>query len=92
MDPRPSFRIFAEDDEDEQVSGRLNHLVPRNAGGDQWTWKTVTVVVDSGAAENVMTRSMFPEIPTEETERSKNGQGFKRTSRRAHQELPSRQK
>ena len=30
-----------------------------------------------GAAENVMTRSMFPEKSTEETEGSKNGKGFK---------------
>ena len=35
------------------------------------------MVVDSGAAENVMPRSMFPETPTEETERSQNGKGFK---------------
>ena len=33
--------------------------------------------VDSGAAENVMPRSMFTEKSTEETERSKNGKGFK---------------
>ena len=31
---------------------------------------------DSGAAETVMPRSMFPEISTEETERSMNGKGF----------------
>ena len=35
------------------------------------------MVVDSGAAESVVPRSMFPEISTEETERSKNGKGFK---------------
>ena len=35
------------------------------------------MVVDSGAAENVMPRSMFPEIPIEETERYKSGKGFK---------------
>ena len=74
VDPRPAFHYFAED-EDEQASGGLNHLVSRNAGGAQWTWKKVNVVVDSGAAENVMPRSMFPEISTEETERSKNGMG-----------------
>ena len=39
-------------------------------------WKKVAVV-DSGAAENVMPRSMFPEISTEETERSNTGKGFK---------------
>ena len=41
------------------------------------TWKKVTVVVDSGAAENVMQWSMFTEIGIRQTERSKNGQGFK---------------
>ena len=35
------------------------------------------VVVDSGAAENVMPRSMFPEMEIRQTERSKNGKGFK---------------
>ena len=69
----------------EQVSGGLNHVVPQNAGGAQLTWKKVTVVVDSGAAENVMPRRMFPEISTEETERSKMKKGSKdqeeRTSR-----------
>ena len=42
--PRPAFHYLAEDDEGEQASGVLNHLVSRNAGGDQWTWKKVTVV------------------------------------------------
>ena len=42
---------------------------------EELTWKKVTVVVDSGAAENVMPRSMFTEISTEETERSKKGKG-----------------
>ena len=60
---------------DEEASGGLNHLVSPSAGGAQWTWKNVTVVVDSGAAENVMPRSMFLEITAEETERSKNGKG-----------------
>ena len=76
VDPRPAFHYPAEDDEDEQASGGLNHLVSRNAGGAQRTWKKVTAVVDSGAAENVMLRSMFSEIFTAETERSKNGNGF----------------
>ena len=62
---------FAADDEVEQASGGLNHLVQRIAGGVRWTWKKVTVVVDSGAAENVLLRSMFPDISTEETERFK---------------------
>ena len=34
-------------------------------------------MVDSGAAEKVMPRSMFPEIGIRQTERSKNGKGFK---------------
>ena len=59
------------------MSGGLNHRVSRNAGGAQWTWKKVIVVVDSGAAENVMQRSLFPEISTKEAQRSKNGKGFK---------------
>ena len=58
-----------------QASGGLNHLVTR-AGGAQWTWRKATVVVDSGAAENVMPRSVFSEISTEESEKSKNGKGF----------------
>ena len=58
---------------------RPGDLVSRIAGGAQWTWKKVTVVVDSGAAENVMPRSMFPEIGIRQTNRSKNG--------KAHQEL-----
>ena len=58
-------------------SGGLNHLVPRNAGGAQWTWNKVTVAVDSGAAENVMPRTMLPKYPPKKTERSKDGKGFK---------------
>ena len=57
---KPAFHCLAEDDGGEQASEGLNHLVSRNAGGDQWSWKKVTVVVDSRAAENVMPRSMFP--------------------------------
>ena len=77
IDSRPAFHYLAEDDEGQQASEGLNHLVSPNAGGAQWTWKKVTVVVDSGAAENVMPRSMFPEIGIRQTERSKNGKGFK---------------
>ena len=73
---RPACHHLVEDHEGEQASGGLNHLVSRNAGGTQWTWK-VTVVVDSGAAENVMPRSMFPKIGIRQTERSKNGKGSK---------------
>ena len=68
---------LAEENEDEQVSRGLNHLVSRSAAGTQWTCKKVTLVVDSGAAENVMLRSMLPEIGIRQTERSKNGKGFK---------------
>ena len=35
------------------------------------------MVVDSGAADSVMPRSMFPEIGIRQTERSTNGKGFK---------------
>ena len=69
IDSRPAFHFLAEDDEGEQASGGLNHLVSRNARGAQWTWKKVTVVVDTGAAENVMPRSMFSEIGIRQTER-----------------------
>ena len=71
---QPACHYLAEDDGEEQVCGGLNHLVPRNSGGTQ---KKVTVAVDSEAAENVMPKNLFPEISTEETERSKNGKGFK---------------
>ena len=73
---RPSFHYLAEDDDDEQTPGGLNRLVSRDAEGTQWTRKKVTVV-DSGAAENVMPRSMFPETRIRETDRSKSGKGFK---------------
>ena len=36
---------------DDQVSGGLNHLVPRNGGGAQWTWKKVTIAVDGSGGE-----------------------------------------
>ena len=73
---KPPFRCLAEDDERKQVSGNEPFGPTKNAEGAQWTWKKVTVVV-SGAAENVMPRRMFSEISTEETERSKEGKGFK---------------
>ena len=75
----PTLHYLAEDDGEEQASGSLKHWVQRNAGGAQWTWKKVTVVVDSGAAETLMPKGMFPEISTRETERSKNGKRFKGT-------------
>ena len=60
--PENSRHYLAEDDEGGQTSGGLDHLVSRHAGGAQWTWKEVTVVVDSGAAENVKPRRMFTEM------------------------------
>ena len=39
MDPRPAFHYLAEDDEEEQASGRLSHLVSRNAAGARWQWE-----------------------------------------------------
>ena len=74
MDPRQAFHYLAEDDEGEQAteSSGPTKRRRRSVGVEK-----VTVVVDSGAAENVMPRNMFPDISTEETERSKNGQGFK---------------
>ena len=62
-DQRPTFPFLAEDEE-KQASGVLNQLVQRNAGRAQ-TSKKVTVVVDSGAAENVMPRGTLSEISTE---------------------------
>ena len=50
------------------MSRGLNHLVSRSAAGTQWTWKKVTEVVASGAAE---------EKRIWQTETSKNGKGFR---------------
>ena len=87
VDPRPAFLYLTEDDEGEQASGGLNHLVSRNAGGAQWTWKTVTVVADSGAAENVMPRSMFPEIRHQTNGEVQAWKRVQRSRRREHQEV-----
>ena len=46
LDSRPAVHFLAEEDEDEQVSRGLNHLVSRSAAGTQWTSKKVTVVVE----------------------------------------------
>ena len=67
--PRTALHYLAGDDEDEHVSGGLSHLVSRN-----WTRKKFAIVVYSGAAGNVKPRGMFS---TEETEVSKNREGFK---------------
>ena len=37
MDQTPAFHYLAEDDEGEQASGGLSHLVPRTAAEAQWT-------------------------------------------------------
>ena len=62
-------------------------MVSRSAAGTQWTWKKVTVVVDSGAAENVMPWSMFPYIGIRQTERSKNGKGSRDIKNCGHRTL-----
>ena len=88
VDPRPAFHYLDEDDEGEQASGGLNHLVSRNAGGALWTWKRVTVVVDSGAADNVMAKEHVSRTtPQKATEGSILGEGVQRSRRRAHEEL-----
>ena len=83
IDSRPAFHYPAEHDKDEQASRGLNHLVPRNAGGAQWTWKKVIVVLDSGAAENVMPRSSS----RDRNQTNREVQERKRTREREHQEL-----
>ena len=67
IDSRLAVHHLAEEDEDEQVSRGVNHLASRSAARTQWTWKKVTVVLDSGVVENVMPRSMFPEIGIRQT-------------------------
>ena len=79
-DAKRICRIVHENDKSKGLTGGLNHLVPRNAGGAQWTWKKVTLVVDSGAAGNVMPRSI---VHREVQERK----GVRRTRRGAHQEF-----
>ena len=73
--PRPAFHYFAEDDEEVQASGGLKHVVQRNAGGAQWTWKRVTVVVDSGSGERNAAEHASSNIHRG-TGRSKKGKGF----------------
>ena len=72
---------LAEDDEDEQASGGLNHQVSRKAGGVQWTWKNVIVVVDSGAAENV---TCSPKYRLKKHRGPKKWERIQGTRRRAH--------
>ena len=66
-DQRPTFHYLAEDDEEAE----------RDAGGTQSIWKNVFVVVDSGAAEILMPKSMFPEVSTWEAEDPRMGRGSK---------------
>ena len=87
MDSRPAFHYVAEDDEDEQASGGLNHLAPRNTGEAPWTWKKVTVKVDSGAAENAMPRSMFPKDTHRRNGELQERKRVQRTRGRARQEF-----
>ena len=49
--------------------------------------KKVTVVVDSGAAENVMPRSMFPEDRNQADREVQEWKRIQTTRGRAHQEL-----
>ena len=77
MNPRPAFQYLAEGDEDEHVSGGLNHLVPRNVGGAQLTWKKVTVCSRRGGGGARDAEEHVPRNIHEETKRSKNGKRFK---------------
>ena len=52
-DQSPTFHYLAEDDGEGQASGSLNDTQ------EERTWKKATVVVDSGAAENVMPQGHF---------------------------------
>ena len=72
MDPKAAFHHLAEDDEEEQVFGGLNHLSHETLGSMEESHRCSRL---GGAAENVMPRSTFPKISTEETERSKSGPG-----------------
>ena len=45
--------------------------------GKEGTWERLPIKVDSGAVETVMPASMARHIPTRETNRSKNGSGFR---------------
>ena len=69
----PTFHYVAEDEEEKQALGGLKHLVQRTVGGAEWTWKKVTVVVDSGVAEKSMPWSLIPESGLRATETAKNG-------------------
>ena len=88
-DWKPSLHWFAEDGDGEQRVKNLSHLVRGDAGGTQWTWRKVTVVVGPCAAENVVQRSMFLEVVVEETELSKSGKGFQGVGGGKHRESRS---
>ena len=87
MDSRPTCHYLAEDYEEEQVSGELNHLVQRNAGEAQWTVKKVTVAVDTEPAEDVTPRRTFWKYPPKRIREIQEWEEVQRTRRRAHQEL-----
>ena len=86
MNGQPTFHYLTEGDEEEQALGGLNHLVNWNAGLVQCTWKKVTIVLASGAAKNVMSKSMFLEVSTVETEIQEREGGQKKLEKQ-HQEL-----
>ena len=70
-----------------QRKTKTNRCVSRSAAGTLWTWKKVTMVVDLGAAENVMPRSMFPEIGIRHTESPRMENGSEDKGRGEHQQL-----
>ena len=79
IDSRPAVHYLAEGDEDEQASRGLNHLAARNAG--------ISVDVEEGhrggglrSSRECEAEEHVPEIGIRQTERSKNGKGFKGVS------------
>ena len=68
---------LAEDDQDEQASGGLNHMVSRNAGKAHWTFKKSHRCCWLGGGRQRDAEEHVPRKTTEETERSKNGKEFK---------------
>ena len=64
VDPRPRFHYLAEDAEDEQASGGLNRLASR-------------LEELSGRGREPDAEEHVPQNSTEETERAKNGKGFR---------------
>ncbi len=69
------LNYLAKDEDMEEAESELSNVNQAMADGS--VWKNVTVVVDSGAGENVMPRAMFPSIPVQSTARSRAGRGFR---------------